>query len=60
MPQPVYLYYGFTNYYQNHRRYLKFFSPDQMNGRTIDETTVKQLLLRQLKLVGIMLTRINK
>lgn len=36
LPQPIYLYYGLTNYYQNHRRYLKYFSPDQMNGKTID------------------------
>lgn len=40
MAQPIYFYYGFTNYYQNHRRYLKYFSPDQMNGKDIDQTTV--------------------
>ena len=40
MAKPIYLYYGLTNYYQNHRRYLKNFSPDQMVGKTISEKTV--------------------
>jgi hypothetical protein len=40
MEAPIYLYYGFTNYFQNHRRYLKYFSVDQMNGKTIDSTAV--------------------
>lgn len=32
LTQPSYFYYGLQYYYQNHRRYLKFFSPDQMDG----------------------------
>lgn len=40
MEPPIYLYYGFTNYFQNHRRYLKYFSVDQMNGKTIDSAAV--------------------
>ncbi|EMR09767.1 hypothetical protein PNEG_01951 [Pneumocystis murina B123] len=30
---PVFLYYRLTNFYQNHRRYVKSFSRDQMMGR---------------------------
>ena len=33
---PVYLYYGLNNFYQNHRRYIKFFSTGQMNGNEVD------------------------
>lgn len=33
---PVYLYYGLNNFYQNHRRYLRFFSTGQMNGNEVD------------------------
>lgn len=29
---PVYLYYGMTNFYQNHRRYIKFFSSQQLDN----------------------------
>ncbi|KAJ3027854.1 UNVERIFIED_CONTAM: hypothetical protein HDU68_002943 [Siphonaria sp. JEL0065] len=30
MPQPVYLYYRLTNFYQNHRRYVKSFDANQL------------------------------
>jgi hypothetical protein len=29
---PVYLYYGFKGFYQNHRRYLKYFSNSQLTA----------------------------
>jgi hypothetical protein len=30
LPAPVYFYYGFKGFYQNHRRYLKYFSNGQL------------------------------
>ncbi|THV08082.1 transcription regulator [Dendrothele bispora CBS 962.96] len=30
---PVFLYYGLTNFYQNHRRYVKSLDSDQLRGR---------------------------
>lgn len=47
LPQPVFLYYGLRSYYQNHRRYIKFFSTDQMNGMEISTETVNKFLFRQ-------------
>lgn len=44
LTQPSYLYYGLQYYYQNHRRYLKFFSPDQMDGTEVDEATVNMII----------------
>lgn len=32
---PVYIYYRLTNYYQNHRRYVKSFWQDQLNGKAV-------------------------
>lgn len=46
LAQPVYLYYGLTQYYQNHRRYIKLFSTDQMNGNEVGLDTVIGLLYR--------------
>ena len=46
MPAGSFLYYGFTNFFQNHRRYLKFFSVDQMQGDKIDEAAVHSKLPR--------------
>eukprot|EP00919_Chromeraceae_sp_WS-2016_P068188 GHVR01161562.1.p1 GENE.GHVR01161562.1~~GHVR01161562.1.p1 ORF type:complete len:127 (+),score=1.92 GHVR01161562.1:310-690(+) len=38
--QPIYLYYGLNGFYQNHRRYMKFFSPDQLeNGLQYDSVS---------------------
>jgi hypothetical protein len=39
MKPPVLLYYRLTNFYQNHRRYVKSFDQDQLNGvaRTKDQ-----------------------
>ena len=38
---PVYFYYGLTGFYQNHRRYLKYYSSSQLSSGTIDVSTVK-------------------
>ncbi|KAI9013044.1 CDC50/LEM3 family [Gaertneriomyces semiglobifer] len=32
---PVFMYYRLTNFYQNHRRYVKSFSPKQLNGERL-------------------------
>jgi hypothetical protein len=41
LESPSFLYYGFTNFYQNHRQFLKFFSATQLeDGQQIDATTV--------------------
>ncbi|PVU93265.1 hypothetical protein BB559_003364 [Furculomyces boomerangus] len=32
VPAPIFLYYKLTNFYQNHRRYVKSFDKDQLNG----------------------------
>ena len=32
---PVYLYYRLTNFYQNHRRYVKSYDQDQLNGKNV-------------------------
>lgn len=45
LPRPVYLYYGLRSYYQNHRRYLKYFSTDQMNGKEIDLNAVSTVII---------------
>jgi len=34
MPGPVYVYYGLTNFYQNHRRYVKSRSDAQLRGES--------------------------
>ena len=35
MPGPVYVYYQLDNFYQNHRRYVKSRSFDQLNGNNL-------------------------
>ncbi|KAJ1549863.1 hypothetical protein HK096_010012, partial [Nowakowskiella sp. JEL0078] len=37
-PSPVFLYYRLTNFYQNHRRYVKSFDPDQLTGKVRNVT----------------------
>lgn len=32
MSPPIYFYYGLTNFYQNHRKYLKSRDPEQLAG----------------------------
>ena len=41
MEAPIYVYYKLTNYYQNHRRYVKSRSDDQLRG--IELTTADDL-----------------
>jgi len=38
MKQPVYLYYGLTNFYQNHRLYLESLSLAQLRGDDLSLT----------------------
>lgn len=37
---PVFLYYKMTNYYQNHRRYVKSIDTDQLLGDSVSYSTV--------------------
>lgn len=37
---PVLLYYRLTNFYQNHRRYVKSLDTDQLLGRPLDNNTI--------------------
>mmetsp|Transcript_2578 Transcript_2578/g.3778 ORF Transcript_2578/g.3778 Transcript_2578/m.3778 type:complete len:313 (-) Transcript_2578:34-972(-) len=37
MEEPVYFYYKLTNYYQNHRRYVKSRNDDQLSGDVIND-----------------------
>merc|ERR1712088_578445 len=39
MEKPVYMYYGLTNFYQNHRRYVKSRSEAQLLGKIETKTT---------------------
>ena len=38
---PVLLYYRLTNFYQNHRRYVKSFDPDQLLGKNVTSSTIQ-------------------
>ena len=38
---PVLLYYRLTNFYQNHRRYVKSLDSDQLLGNALDYTTIQ-------------------
>jgi hypothetical protein len=40
LPAPVLLYYQLTNFYQNHRRYVKSLSSDQLKGNFVDNDTI--------------------
>ncbi|KAL7751490.1 alkylphosphocholine resistance protein lem3 [Sorochytrium milnesiophthora] len=40
MPKPVFLYYRLTNFYQNHRRYVKSYDAKQLKGTVEDATTL--------------------
>ncbi|KAL5686117.1 hypothetical protein EMGR_003337 [Emarellia grisea] len=37
---PVFLYYRLTNFYQNHRRYVKSLDIDQLKGKAVDNKTI--------------------
>ena len=38
---PVLLYYRLTNFYQNHRRYVKSLDSDQLKGKAVPASTIK-------------------
>lgn len=38
---PVYLYYRLTNFYQNHRRYVKSLDLDQLKGQALPNITIR-------------------
>jgi hypothetical protein len=40
IPAPVYIYYQLDNFYQNHRRYVKSRSFDQLKGANLDVATI--------------------
>ena len=41
MKPPVLLYYRLTNFYQNHRRYVKSLDTDQLKGKAVSNSTIK-------------------
>ncbi|KAL7319327.1 alkylphosphocholine resistance protein lem3 [Mucor circinelloides] len=40
MTGPVFMYYRLTNFYQNHRQYIKNFDATQLDGKKVDTTTL--------------------
>ncbi|GAA5943203.1 CDC50/LEM3 family protein [Sporobolomyces koalae] len=40
LASPVFMYYKLTNYYQNHRRYVKSVNTDQLLGKAVSESTI--------------------
>jgi LEM3 (ligand-effect modulator 3) family / CDC50 family len=40
MGSPVFFYYKLTNFYQNHRRYVKSFQSDQLKGTALDNSSL--------------------
>ncbi|CAL3967762.1 unnamed protein product [Diplocarpon coronariae] len=40
MKPPVLFYYKLTNFYQNHRRYAKSFSTDQLSGKAVSASSI--------------------
>lgn len=47
---PVLLYYRLTNFYQNHRRYVKSLDTDQLKGKFISNSTISSSACDPLKL----------
>ncbi|OAG45177.1 hypothetical protein AYO21_00525 [Fonsecaea monophora] len=47
---PVYLYYRLTNFYQNHRRYVKSLDTDQLKGDALSNHTISNSACNPLKL----------
>lgn len=47
---PVYLYYTLTNFYQNHRRYVKSLYTDQLKGKFVSNSTIGSSSCDPLKL----------
>lgn len=50
MSAPVLVYYRLTNFYQNHRRYVKSFQSDQLKGSAVDNATISSSMCDPLKL----------
>ncbi|OCT45652.1 Meiotically up-regulated protein 89 protein [Cladophialophora carrionii] len=46
---PVYLYYRLTNFYQNHRRYVKSLDTDQLSGDFISNSTIHDSACNPIK-----------
>lgn len=40
MGSPVFMYYKLTNFYQNHRRYVRSFNSDQLLGRAASYSSI--------------------
>ncbi|GAA6050540.1 hypothetical protein JCM3770_005590 [Rhodotorula araucariae] len=40
LKKPVFMYYKLTNYYQNHRRYVKSVATDQLRGKAVSYSTI--------------------
>ena len=47
---PVFLYYRLTNFYQNHRRYVKSLDTDQLKGSALSASTISSSACDPLKL----------
>lgn len=47
---PVYLYYRLTNFYQNHRRYVKSLELDQLKGHFVSNGTISSSACNPLRL----------
>lgn len=47
---PVYAYYRLTNFYQNHRRYVKSLDTDQLKGNALSNDTINSSACDPLKL----------
>lgn len=47
---PVFLYYRLTNFYQNHRRYVKSLDTDQLKGKALSNGTISSSACEPLKL----------
>ncbi|RMD40058.1 hypothetical protein DV735_g5081, partial [Chaetothyriales sp. CBS 134920] len=49
---PVYLYYKLTNFYQNHRRYVKSLDTDQLKGHFISNSSISSSACNPLRTNG--------
>ena len=47
---PVFLYYKLTNFYQNHRRYVKSLDTDQLEGHFVSNSTISNSACNPIKL----------
>lgn len=49
---PVFMYYRLTNFYQNHRRYVKSFDANQLKGEAVSAATLKAGSCKPMDVVG--------